>query len=243
MGRTPVLLDVYWVEDWPMMGTDGGKAGTSASLDVNLTSTGENKVYGDDDFDYNENKLGLLWQWNHNPDNDNWSVTERQGYLRLRTGSTAESIMNARNSLTQRTVGPKCTSEVLMDTANMKDGDFSGICAFANKYGQVGVMQEDGKRYIYYGTATGSEEMEVKDAHKVELTQNNVYLRIVYNFSTSKATFQYSLDGTEWTGIGTSLAMAYDLTVFMGYRTYLYNYATKETGGYVDFDYYKITEN
>ncbi len=34
--------------------------------------------------------------------------------------------------------------------------------------------------------------------------------------------------------------MVYDLTVFMGYRTYLYNYATKETGGYVDFDYYKI---
>lgn len=34
--------------------------------------------------------------------------------------------------------------------------------------------------------------------------------------------------------------MNYDLKIFMGYRTYLYNFATTQTGGYVDFDYYKI---
>ncbi len=40
--------------------------------------------------------------------------------------------------------------------------------------------------------------------------------------------------------MGSNLTMSYDLKVFMGYRTYLYNYATEQTGGYVDFDYYKI---
>lgn len=36
------------------------------------------------------------------------------------------------------------------------------------------------------------------------------------------------------------VTMNYDLKIFMGYRTYLYNFATTQTGGHVDFDYYKI---
>ncbi len=240
VGRTPVLLEVYWVDGWPVMGSNGGKASAMDGMKVNLTSNGKSYIYADDDFNYTENKLQLVWQWNHNPDNANWSVTEREGYLRLKTGTKADTIMNARNSLTQRTYGPTCTSEVGIDVSNMKDGDYAGICAFANLYGQVGVMKEGGKTYLYYGTATGNKEMTVSDANKVELKQSEVKLKISYDFTKSKASFAYSLDGTEWTTIGGNLSMVYDLTVFMGYRTYLYNYATKETGGYVDFDYYKI---
>lgn len=239
VGRTPVLLDVYWVDDWPMLGSEGGKASASESLDVNLEVSGDNGIYADDDFSYTENKLKLAWQWNHNPDSANWSVTEREGYLRLRTGSLASSIKDARNSLTQRTYGPACTSETCMDVSNMKNGDYAGICAFQNSYGQVGVMKdENGNAYIYYGSGTAS--MKVNDSDKVALNQNQVYLKVNYDFTGNKAKFSYSLDGTTWNSIGSSLSMTYDLTVFMGYRTYLYYFATEETGGTVDFDYYKI---
>jgi len=37
--------------------------------------------------------------------------------------------------------------------------------------------------------------------------------------------------------------MKYTLTHFMGYRFGVLNYATKETGGYADFDYFKINNN
>lgn len=240
IGRTPVLLDVYWVDGWPMMGSDNGKASASKALDVNLTSSGENYLYADDDFSYTENKLKLVWQWNHNPDNDNWSVTEREGYLRLRTGSLATSIKDARNSLTQRTYGPTCTSEVGIDVSNMKAGDYAGICAFQKPYGQVGVMKDkDGKTWIYYGD--GSEDkMTIYSSDQIELNQNTVSLKIQYNFTKNVAEFYYSLDRETWEPIGDEMKMRYDLSIFMGYRTYLYNYATTETGGYVDFDYYKI---
>lgn len=239
VGRTPVLLDVYWVDDWPMLGSEDGKASASESLDVNLEVSGDDSIYVDDDFSYTENRLKLAWQWNHNPDSANWSVTEREGYLRLRTGSLASSIKDARNSLTQRTYGPTCTSETCIDVSNMKNGDYAGICAFQNSYGQVGVMKdENGNAYIYYGSGTDS--MKVNDSDKVALNQNQVYLKINYDFTGNKANFSYSLDGTTWNSIGSSLSMTYDLTVFMGYRTYLYYFATEETGGTVDFDYYKI---
>ena len=56
------------------------------------------------------------------------------------------------------------------------------------------------------------------------------------------ADFYYSLDGKKWIKIGSQLKMAYTLPHFMGYRFGLFNYATKTSGGYVDFDYFRISD-
>ncbi|NLK41270.1 MAG: hypothetical protein GX298_04365, partial [Planctomycetes bacterium] len=44
------------------------------------------------------------------------------------------------------------------------------------------------------------------------------------------------------TKIGSTLQMAYTLPHFMGYRFGLFNFATQTTGGFVDFDYYRISD-
>jgi hypothetical protein len=33
--------------------------------------------------------------------------------------------------------------------------------------------------------------------------------------------------------------MSYELSLFTGYRSAIFNYATKTTGGYVDVDYFR----
>lgn len=45
------------------------------------------------------------------------------------------------------------------------------------------------------------------------------------------------------TAIGTALKMSYTLPRFMGYCFVLFNYTTKEIGGYADFDYFRISDN
>jgi beta-xylosidase len=79
---------------------------------------------------------------------------------------------------------------------------------------------------------------------KVPLKAKKVYLKIDCDFTdrTDKAYFYYSLDGKKWTRIGDTLQMAYTLPHFMGYRFGLFNYATQSTGGYVDFDYYRVSD-
>lgn len=72
--------------------------------------------------DYNGSNLDLVWQWNHNPNNNNWSLTERNGWLRLTTGNKASGILNARNTLTQRTYGPTCSGRIKMDISHMNSG-------------------------------------------------------------------------------------------------------------------------
>ncbi|SPE60871.1 hypothetical protein SBV1_530019 [Verrucomicrobia bacterium] len=78
----------------------------------------------------------------------------------------------------------------------------------------------------------------------VPLAGNTVLLKVDCDFKnrTDKEYFFYSLDGQKWTAIGKPLQMTYTLPHFMGYRFALFNYATKAPGGFVDFDYFRVSE-
>lgn len=102
----------------------------------------------ENEYGYNGSNLKLQWQWNHNPNNNLWSLTDRKGWLRLKSGVLANNIRDARNTLTQRTFGPTSSASTLIDVSQLKDGDVTGIAAFANQYGFVGVTMQQGQKYI-----------------------------------------------------------------------------------------------
>ena len=56
--------------------------------------------------EFSSPRLGLQWSWNHNPDDRNWSLAERPGFLRLKA-QPAEHLVGARNTLTQILQGPR----------------------------------------------------------------------------------------------------------------------------------------
>lgn len=240
VGRIPYLVPVKWEDGWPVLGENG-----KVPEKLNLP---ESKglipgVVSSDEFTRKNGELALplVWQWNHNPDNSLWSVTERKGYLRLKTGRIDSLFVKSRNTLTQRTIGPECTGTTLLDVANMKDGDYAGLCALQRKFGQVGVKVANGARYIFMVSAQTDKPVELQS---IPLSQKTVYLKIECNFmdKIDIANFFYSLDGKTWTSIGGPLKMEYTLMEhFMGYRFGLFNYATKTVGGYADFDYFHIS--
>ena len=117
-----------------------------------------------DEFDRKKGEaaLPLVWQWNHNPDNGLWSLTARKGYLRLTTGRIDTSFFLAKNSLTQRTIGPVCTGATWLDVSNMKDGDFAGLVLLQKNYGLVGVRVEGENKFIVMINAGSGKPMEVQ---------------------------------------------------------------------------------
>ena len=252
VGRVPVLVPVNWQDGWPMMGING-KAPTTLTFTTDYTGAA---LARDDDFSYTANKLALEWQWNHNPDNNAWSVTEREGWLRLHNAHTAQSILHARNTLTMRTEGPACSGAVRLDTRGMKPGDCAGLSAFQFNYGNIGVRVDDsGTKYVYMAkNAIYSNSAAVMDSYdkiieQVPMQGDTVCLKAAYRFGTvdenynvlnniDKVDFYYSFDGSNWTKLGDTLSMTYDLKLFTGYRNALYSYSTKSTGGYADFDYF-----
>ncbi|KQO17596.1 glycoside hydrolase family 43 protein [Paenibacillus sp. Leaf72] len=237
VGRIPCLLPVSWIDDWPVIGIDGE---VPPAFDVHLPNSEPKPLVISDEFEYAENKLALNWQWNHNPDNRLWSVTARPGFLRLMTGNPASSIAYARNTLTQRTEGPVCSGMTMMDVSQMKPGDYAGLVALQHLFGTVGIRAADnGDRYVVtcMNQSDGGEEA----VEQSPFEGSQIHLKIDFNFKDSAdiAHFYYSANGVEWIRVGRSLPMKYRLEHFMGYRIGLFNYATEQAGGYVDFDYFR----
>lgn len=196
--------------------------------------------------DYNGSNLDLVWQWNHNPNNNNWSLTDRAGWLRLTTGSKATSILNARNTLTQRTYGPTCSGKIKMDISGMKNGDYAGLAAFSYNYGYIAVKKEGtGAKLVMVDAHNNQTEGADKPrvAASVDCTSDIVYLKEDFNFAGGdKVTFYYSFDGSTWTQLGDPMQLSYELKHFMGSKFAIFNYATKSTGGHADFDYFRVTD-
>jgi len=243
VGRTPFLVLVKWENGWPVMGVDGKVPKTLNLPAGTMGVSGAAGIVASDEFSRRSPQpaLPLAWQWNHNPDNRYWSVTQRPGFLRLTTGRVDTDFLSARNSLTQRTFGPECSGTVALDVSRMKDGDFAGLAALQKKYGFVGVKSVGNAKSIVMAGASSDPPAEVQS---VPLTQKTVFLKVDCDFKNrvDKAYFSYSLDGKTWRPIGQPLQMVYTLPHFMGYRFALFNYATKTAGGFVDFDYFRVSD-
>ena len=241
VGRIPYLVPVTWKDGWPVLG-ENGKA--PMTLDIPAGGQGVSGVSGivaSDEFDRQSGDpdLPLAWQWNHNPDNKLWSVTQRPGFLRLTTGRVDADLLSARNTLTQRTFGPRSSATTSIDVSGMKDGDCAGLAAFQKRYGFVGVKMSGGARSLVMVSADSDHPEEIAS---VPLSGKTVHLKVECEFQPAPevARFSYSLDGRSWTPIGRPSRLSYTVPHFMGYRFALFYYSTKTAGGRVDFDYYRI---
>jgi len=234
-GRFPSLQPVTWVDGWPIVGENGHGVVTYKKPDVGKTYPITTFPTSDE---FNSGKLGMQWGWNHNPDPANWTFTARPGYLRLTTGAAVRNLTEARNTLTQRPFAKRDQSmpsvgSTKMDVSHMKDGDYAGLAVFQYPYAYIAVRQNKNLKYIVMVN-------NGKTTDSVAINQSTVYLRVLASNSTSKATFEYSFDNKVFKQIGTDFSMKFSLKIFTGNKFCLFNYATKETGGYVDFDWFRI---
>ena len=234
VGRMSHLVPMEWKDGWPVP-TSGSKA--PSTIDLPESPLPGYGMVTSDDFD--SDQLALEWQFNHNPDNKNWSLTANPGFYRITTSRTDSRVVSAKNTLTQRTFGPKCSGRTLVDGIGMKDGDIAGLVALQDDKGFVALAKESGsyKVVMYTGNKNGESQKESKS-----ISGSKVYLRIDFDLPIDRGTayFYYSTDGSTWTKIGSDVKLNYDLHMFVGVRWGLFNFATKTAGGYADFDWFKV---
>lgn len=250
VGRVLTLMPCRWENGWPMLGDKKGCV--PKIMEKPIQGCPPVPLVVSDDFSDKEMKMN--WQWNHNPVNDAWSLSERPGYLRLKTNRIVDNLYAAPNTLTQRMEGPKCSGVIVLDTSHMKEGDVAGFSAFNGHSGLLSVIADGNKKYLTMNTnivdLRNSDKailgVEKSEKERVELKQNRIYLRIDGDFRLGQdiATFYYSFDNKAWKKIGTDFKMRFDyMKLFMGTKFALFNYATKELGGYVDIDFFHYTKD
>lgn len=221
----------------------------------------------------NGSRLDLAWEWNHAPDNRYWSLTDRDGWLRLTAGTVVTGqyvytklsnraelawFEEARNTLSQRTFGPRQSVQTRMDVSGMKNGDVAGLAAYNRGFSYVAVKRVGDVNTL--GVVNRSQPFAV-DLDQSTLENfvagttvslgdaTEVHVKADLDFSAPVGQlwtmFYYSLDGIQWTRLGNRVgpqALDGSLAHFMGHRVGLFNYATQETGGHVDFDDYLLSD-
>ncbi len=240
LGRTVTLAPVTWNDGWPMVGLEGnpGRAPRTwlkPSTAARDTETPHAPYERNDNFD--GPALGRVWQWNHNPDDRMWSLTKK-GRLRLRT-MPAEQLMWARNTLTQRAIGPVSVTTVELDASRLKDGDVAGLGNINVPCSWAGVVKHDGRLTLRRFEQLGNDTLDLD----VPLDNGRVWLRFTGDFDNDRGRYSYSTDGTVFTDLGDDMVLSYQLITFQGARLSLFAFNTLgRNGGYAEFDNFTVDE-
>ncbi len=237
VGRLTCLSPVTWYNGWPFLGLSG-----------NLTRTPRTWVKPETGFavvphapfkrgdDFSGPKLNPVWQWNHVPADEKWSLTEREGFLTL-SSLPAESFWHARNTLTQRAIGPESIATVELDAARLQDGDIAGLALLNYPYAWLGISKENDQYTLRQYDQT------INFTVQTEIDRSRIWLRVHCNFDNEHARFSYSLDGNTFEYIGENFIMVFQLRTFQGVRYGLFNYNTNGIeGGIAAFNGFEVTE-
>lgn len=238
VGRTTCISPVTWVDGWPYFGLPGNLGRTPRTWIKPIAGQEPHAPYErSDSFDGKE--LQRVWQWNHNPDPRHAGL--RKGRLRI-DAMPAADLLHARNSLTQRVIGPQSSATVELHLAGLRDGDEAGIGFLNVPFASLGVVREGGKlivrRYTHADNTT-------TDLDTLASGTRMLLLRAHGTFDRDLGNFAYSTDGgTTWRATGDDILLPYQLKTFQGtrYTLYAFNSAEGRKGGYAEFDNFTLDE-
>jgi xylan 1,4-beta-xylosidase len=237
IGRTTSLSPITWSDGWPYFGLPGNFGRTPriwVKPDVQTPASPHAPYQRSDSFAMS--KLQPVWQWNHAPVDSAWSLTERPGYLRLHA-LPSESLWQARNTLTQRAIGPRSIATVALDTAGLKPGDLAGFALLIHPEAWLGVEKSgNGISVIVHDGQTMHDE-------RVAVSAATVWLRADCEYNSQLARFSFSTDGKSFRELGQPFRMLFIGMTFQGVRYSLFSFHRgPETGGFADFANFQLTE-
>ncbi len=245
IGRTVCLMPMTWTDGWPMIGFKGnygraprtwfnpGTAHGYSGLDEPVDNPHAPYVRSEN---FDAKQLGRVWQWNHNPDDKQWSL--RSGKLRLNS-LPAEQLMWARNTLTQRVIGPTSVTTVELYVKGLKDGDVCGLGNINVPCSWIGIVKNGKALTLRCFEQLTNDTIDTT----IELPKGKIWLRCIGDYDNDQAQYAYSTDGVNFQTMGRMMPLSYQLISFQGSRHALFAFNTKgKQGGYAEFDNFSVDE-
>jgi beta-xylosidase len=203
LGRVVHLQPVHWHDDWPLMGVDYDGNGVGEPVDVWQKpgievryKRGEVRDYQyvSNNFrdDFITSSLSPVWQWNHNPVDTHWNLTERKGWLTLKA-LPADSLKLARNMLTQKVIGYQSESTTLVTASG---NSYAGLFCSGKLFRGIGLCK-DGVFIEAHG------ERQIVSRGKYA----KVWLRIKNDCIENRHQFYFSTDGEYYEPAGEAFPM------------------------------------
>jgi beta-xylosidase len=235
-GRPQMLEPVEWIDGWPLIGKDVNGDGIGEPvIEYKKPINGYPIMRPQTDDEFSSSLLGHQWEWNHNPRDTHWSLTERKGYLRLTASKPVNGggFKNACNTISQRVMGTgKGDAAAKIDISGMAIGQKAGFVRFGGNYNMIGILVDaEGNRRIYYESDTGMTEF----GPIVE--KDLIYLRTTND--GYKAQFYYSSDGEKYVPFGPKFDLRFG--DWLGDRLGIYCFNEQSERGHIDVDWFHYT--
>ncbi|HEY0686755.1 MAG TPA: family 43 glycosylhydrolase [Steroidobacter sp.] len=232
-GRIVHMQPVRWEDGWPVMGEllPGAPHGQPV-LSHPVPDLGGKfdpvSIQTSDEFD--RSSLGVQWEWNHNPANTHWSLSERRGFLRLKA-LPAPNFVSAKNTLTQVLHGRSSQITTRIVVKEMRDGQKAGLAMFGKRPSWIGLTQQSGQRRLTFSYAGADTPGDV-------IAGESLLLRV--NVDDEFARYSYSVDeGKTFKPFGSRAKLMFSW--WKGARPALFTY-TSNSGGIADFDWVHVED-
>ncbi|HNX54015.1 MAG TPA: glycoside hydrolase 43 family protein [Prolixibacteraceae bacterium] len=229
IGRVCHLQPMRWKDDWPEIGVDIDRNGIGEPVYVwkkpNVGKTYSISTPQTSD-EFNSAQLGFQWAWNHNPVNSEWSLTQKSGFLQL-NALQAASFLKAKNTLTQKVMGPRGEATTLLLADQMKDGQKAGLCLMGKQYNLIGLKKSANKLFVFADINGKSTETPIN--------ANKIYLQVKVTSENGGNQFYYSTDNKKFVPFAEAFSVGSGN--WKGPKIGLFSYNEKENGGSAAFDW------
>jgi len=242
LGRIPVLVPVKFVDDFPVFGAAG-----FAPREVNVPDLRPDYQYKPL---YSNDFTNPAWQWNHIPNKALMKVEEDT--FTVKTDKVCKNVVQAANTLTQRTFTEHCAGSIEIDVSKLNDGDIAGLCALEGEYGFIGIKKDNGRyklitaehkiSYTPWSMGVFDDDLpDIKTEKEIEVTK--LRLKACFNLEHNKENVQFAYfneNSGEYVDFGEAVKLRYTLDQFVGVRFALFCYSTEKAGGEATFREFKL---
>ena len=258
-GRAVLLQPMKWVKDWPVIGEDkdGDGCGTPVSTykkpNVGKTYPVATPVESDE---FNDNTLGLQWQWQANQNPLWYFPAGDKGYLRLFAWNLigdAKNLWDAPNLLLQKIPAPNYSATTKLTFSPYKVGERAGLVVMGQDYATVSILNTAQGLVLTQTSCKNAVKGKVEMVNdSVAVTKNTVYFRVEVKHSISKkndegilepratCVFSYSIDGTKFVNIGKSFIAWEGKWIGAKMGIFCQRPQPLNDSGYADFDWFRI---
>jgi len=251
VGRIVHLNPMVWGSDgWPVIGVDSDKDGVGdpvrqyrkpAGLQSSVCTPQES-----DEFD--QNRLGLQWQWQSNPQPEWYFLDPTQGgRIRLFAADlkgSRQSLWDAANLLLQKFPAAdfQATAQVVFSPKPQTLGERGGLVVMGMDYAALSLeMTAEGlqltERVCQKADRGGKEELVMRRS----LPQRNLYLRVSVK-NGRECRFAYSLDGRRFTDFGAPFQAREGKWIGAKVGVYCTRETSSNDSGWMDVESFIVTK-
>jgi beta-xylosidase len=236
-GRIGHLQPMRWVDDWPVMGEDLDGDGVGEPVmawkkpDVGPSASPAAPQASDE---FEQERLGLQWQWHANPRPEWASLTARPGWLRLSAQACpGGDLEQAGNVLAQKLQAPPYCATTRVTWVPRADRERAGLVVTGDEYASLGLTRRDDATVV---------TLVVGDQEKASLplSGNSAVLRVCVD-ENGICRFSVSADGAEFLRIGEPITAKQELWIGAKVGLFAARDESSAWGGYADFDWLRIS--